>query len=104
MPVWLSPIQVVVIPITDNHVNYAKKVVEEFNKAEIRVKADTSGERMEYKIRQATLNKIPYILNVGDKELESKTIAVRSRGNKVEFGVNIPDFINKILKEIENYQ
>ncbi len=104
MPVWLSPIQVVVIPITDNHVNYAKKVEEEFNKAEIRAKADTSGERMEYKIRQATLNKIPYILNVGDKELESKTIAVRSRGNKVEFGVKIPDFINKILKEIENYQ
>ncbi len=104
MPVWLSPIQVVVIPITDNHVNYAKKVVEEFSKAEIRAEADTSGERMEYKIRQATLNKIPYILNVGDKELESKTIAVRSRGNKVEFGVNIPDFINKILKEIENYQ
>lgn len=104
MPVWLSPIQVVVIPITDNHVNYAKKVVEEFSKAEIRAEADTSGERMEYKIRQATKNKIPYILNVGDKELESKTIAVRSRGNKVEFEVNIPDFINKILKEIENYQ
>ena len=104
MPVWLSPVQAMVIPITDKHVDYAKQVVENLLEAEIRAEADLSGERMEYKIRQATLNKIPFILNVGDKEVEAKTIAVRSRGNKVEFGVKIPEFIEKIRKLIEAYE
>ncbi len=104
MPVWLSPVQVIIIPIIDKHVDYAKQVVEDLLKADIRVEADLSGERMEYKIRQATLNKIPFILNVGDKEVEAKTIAVRSRGNKVEFGVKIPEFIEKVQKLIEAYE
>ncbi|MCG3259515.1 MAG: threonine--tRNA ligase, partial [Candidatus Heimdallarchaeota archaeon] len=104
MPIWLSPVQVIVIPITDQHVDYAKQVVEDLLKADIRAEADFSGERMEYKIRQATLNKIPFILNVGNKEVEAKTIAVRSRGNKVEFGVKIPEFIEKVRKLIEAYE
>jgi threonyl-tRNA synthetase len=104
MPIWLSPVQVEVIPITDQHIEYAKEVVEDLLNAGIRAEADFSGERMEYKIRQATVNKVPYILNVGDKEIESKTIAVRSRGNKVEFGVKIPDFIDKVIKQIENFE
>ncbi len=104
MPIWLSPVQVIVIPITDQHIDYAKQVVENLFKADIRAEADLSGERMEYKIRQATLHKIPFILNVGDKEIEAKTVAVRSRGNKVEFGVKIPEFIVKVRKLIENYE
>ena len=104
MPVWLSPVQVEVIPITDQHIEYAKSVVEDLLKVGIRAEADLSGDRMEYKIRQATINKVPYIINVGDKEIESKTIAVRSRGNKVEFEVKIPDFIDKVIKQIENYE
>ncbi|MCE7749604.1 MAG: threonine--tRNA ligase [Candidatus Heimdallarchaeota archaeon] len=104
MPIWLSPVQVIVIPITDQHIDYAKQVVEDLLKADIRAEADLSGERMEYKIRQATLHKIPFILNVGDKEIEDKTIAVRSRGNKVEFGVKISEFIKKVRKLIEAYE
>ena len=104
MPIWLSPVQVIVIPITDQHIDYAKQVVEDLLKADIRAEADLSGERMEYKIRQATLHKIPFILNVGDKEIEAKTIAVRSRGNKVEFGVKISGFIKKVRKLIEAYE
>ncbi len=104
MPIWLSPVQVEVIPITDQHIEYAKDVVEKLLEVGIRAEADLSGERMEYKIRQATVNKVPYILNVGDKEIESKTIAVRSRGNKVEFGVKIPNFISKVIKQIENFE
>ena len=104
LPVWLSPVQAVVIPITDNHIDYAKKVADELDKLGIRAEADLSGDRMEYKIRQATMQKIPYILNVGDKEIESQTIAVRSRGNKVEFGIKIQDFAKKVLKQIENYE
>ncbi|MHA1419482.1 MAG: threonine--tRNA ligase [Candidatus Heimdallarchaeaceae archaeon] len=104
LPVWLSPIQAIVIPITDNHIEYAKEVVSDLRKAGIRAESDFSGDRMEYKIRQATMQKIPYILNVGDKELESQTIAVRSRGNKVEFGINPKDFAEKVLNQIAKYE
>ncbi|MHA1482899.1 MAG: threonine--tRNA ligase, partial [Candidatus Heimdallarchaeaceae archaeon] len=104
LPVWLSPIQTVVIPITDNHIEYAKKIVADLQKIGIRAEADFSGDRMEYKIRQATIQKIPYILNVGDKEIESQTIAVRSRGNKVEFGIYPKDFAKQVLNQIENYE
>ncbi len=104
LPVWLSPTQAIIIPITDNQIEYAKKVSHELKQAGIRAEPDLSGDRMEYKIRHATMQKIPYIINVGEKEVESKNIAVRSRGNKVEFGVNIRDFIRKVLKEIGEYK
>ena len=107
MPIWLSPVQAVIIPITDNHADYAKKVADELLAAGIRAEADLSGERMEYKIRLATTQKVPYIINVGDKEIEAKTIAVRSvrtPGNKVEYGIKIPDFINQVLNQNKNYE
>ncbi|MHA1303179.1 MAG: threonine--tRNA ligase [Candidatus Heimdallarchaeaceae archaeon] len=104
LPVWLSPVQVVVIPITDEHVEYAKNVVEQLLNAGIRAEADLSGERMEYKIRQATMHKIPYIINVGAKEVEAQTIAVRDRTNKVKFGVKVDDFISNVLEQIKNYK
>jgi threonyl-tRNA synthetase len=104
LPVWLSPIQATVIPITDEHIEYAKQVTLELQKKGIRAQADLSGERMEYKIRHATMQKIPYIINVGDKEVEAQTIAVRSRGNKVEFGVKVKNLSAKIHKKMENYE
>ena len=104
LPVWLSPVQAVVIPITDNQIEYAKKISHQLKQAGIRAEPDLSGERMEYKIRQATMQKIPYIINVGEKEVESNNIALRSRGNKVEFGVNIQEFIKKVLKEVGDYK
>jgi len=104
LPVWLSPVQAIVIPITDNHVEYAQQTVSNLEKAGIRAQADLSGERMEYKIRQATMQKIPYIINVGDKEVEAETIAVRSRGNKVKFGVKLEDFITRVQNQINEYE
>ncbi len=107
MPIWLSPVQAVVIPITDSHAEYAKKVSNELVEAGVRVEADLTGERMEYKIRHATMQKVPYIINVGDKEIEAETIAVRnvrSKDNKVEYGVKIPDFIKKIQLQNKNYE
>ncbi len=103
-PVWLSPVQAVIIPITDDHTEYALQVEEMLQKEGIRAEADLSGERMEYKIRHATMQKIPYIINVGEKEIDSKTIAVRSRGNKVEFGVKVKDFISDVLGQIRKYE
>ena len=104
MPVWLSPVQAIIIPITDSHIEYTKKVTEELVEAGIRAVADLSSDRMEYKIRQATLQKIPYIINVGDKEIETQTIAVRSRDNKVEFDVQVSNFIAKVLQQNKNYE
>lgn len=107
MPIWLSPVQAVVIPITDSHAEYSKKVALELVEAGVRAEADLSGERMEYKIRHATMQKVPYIINVGDKEIEAETIAVRdvrSKDNKVEYGVKIPDFINKVQLQNKNYE
>lgn len=107
MPIWLSPIQVVVIPITDSHIDYAKKVAEKMVEAGIRAETDLSGDRMEYKIRQATMQKIPYIINVGDKEIEAQSIAVRyvrSKENVVKYGIKIQDLINEIKQKNENFE
>ncbi|MHA1685320.1 MAG: threonine--tRNA ligase [Candidatus Heimdallarchaeaceae archaeon] len=104
LPVWLSPIQAVIIPITDRNVEYAKEVASKLQEAGIRAEADLSGERMEYKIRQAQLQKIPYMISVGDKEIAQHTIAVRTRDGKVQFGVKIEDFIQEVLNKVKNYQ
>jgi threonyl-tRNA synthetase len=78
-PVWLSPVQAMVIPISDRHAEYARKVETELRAAGIRVQLDDSAERMNQRIREAQLNKIPYMLVVGDKEAESGTVSVRLR-------------------------
>ncbi|UJG39599.1 MAG: threonine--tRNA ligase [Candidatus Heimdallarchaeum aukensis] len=104
LPIWLSPVQAIVIPITDEHIEYAKMVATALDNEGIRAEADLSGERMEYKIRQATLQKIPYIINVGGKEIENNTIAVRDRTNKVRFGVKIEEFVKEVKEKIANYE
>jgi threonyl-tRNA synthetase len=81
-PVWLAPVQAVVIPIADRHTPYAQQIAADFKAAGIRIEVDDSGERMNKKIRQAQLQKVPYMLVVGDQEAESGTIAVRTRANE----------------------
>jgi len=81
-PVWLSPIQAVVIPIADCHVSYARKVGGDLEKEGIRVQVDDRSERMNLKIREAQLEKIPYMLVVGDKEIASSAVSVRARGGE----------------------
>ena len=78
-PVWLSPVQAVIIPISDRHAEYARKIEAELKAAGIRVQLDDSAERMNQRIREAQLNKIPYMVVVGDKEAESGTVSVRLR-------------------------
>ena len=79
-PLWLSPVQAVVIPIADRHVDYANEVAAELRKAKLRVEVDSRNERMQGKIRDAQLKKVPYMLVVGDREAEAKAAAVRVRG------------------------
>lgn len=81
-PIWLAPIQAVIIPIADRHLDYAREVHKELTAVELRVKVDERQERMNLKIREAQLQKIPYMLVVGDSEMSSSTVAVRLRSGE----------------------
>ena len=81
-PVWLAPVQVMVIPVADRHLDYARKIEAELKKDRIRVEVDVRSERMNQKIRQAQLDKVPCMLIVGDREAENGTVSVRLRGGE----------------------
>ncbi len=81
-PVWLSPVQTVIIPIADRHVDYAREIEEDFGNAGIRVQVDDRSERMNLKVREAQLEKVPYMLIVGDKEVTSASASVRLRSGE----------------------
>ncbi len=101
-PAWLAPTQVKILPITDNQHDYAKQVKESLAKKGIRVVLDDRNEKIGYKIREAQLEKVPYMLVVGDKEVEANSVAVRSR-EEGDIGImTVSDFEAKLLEEIEN--
>jgi threonyl-tRNA synthetase len=100
-PLWLSPVQVRILSISDDNIKYAKKIVDELHKNEIRVEEDFEAHKIEYKIREAQLQKIPYMVIIGKKEEESKCIAVRDREGKVKYKVKLEDFVEQLKKEIE---
>lgn len=100
-PIWLAPIQVKILPVADNFHEYAKKVQKTLEEAKIRVKVDTSGEKLGYQIRQAQMQKIPYMLIVGSKEVEVNAVSVRNR-SKGDMGIlSVIDFKALIQKEID---
>lgn len=101
-PVWLSPVQVKVLPITDNHNAYAKEVVGSLKKAGIRVELDDRSERLQAKIRDAQLEKVPYMLVVGDNEVADKSVAVRKREGGKQEVVSVASFVEEIKKEIQD--
>ena len=78
-PCWLSPVQVKVLTISENHIQYAKEVVDILRQEDIRVELDSRKEKIGFKIREARLERAPYIFVVGDKEAEEKTVSVRNR-------------------------
>jgi len=102
-PTWLAPVQVKILPISDTHVDYAKQVREELQRAGIRVELDDRQEKIGYKIREAQLQKVPYMLVVGDKEKEMGAVGVRSRKDGDIGAQDLKEFILKIKEEIENY-
>ena len=100
-PLWLAPVQVEVIPVSERHLEYAAKVRDQLRAAGLRCELDTRNEKMGYKIREAQMMKIPYMLVVGDKEIENNTVAVRSRAGG-DLGVMEPDaFLAKAKEEID---
>ena len=102
LPLWVAPIQVRILPITDNQRDYALKLKEEFLSDGIRVEVDDRNEKTGYKIREAQLAKIPYMLVVGAKEVEENTVAIRSREDGDIGTMKIEEFKKKILEEIKN--
>ena len=99
-PAWLSPIQVMVMGITDKHAEYVQKVEKTLRNSGLRVKADLRNEKIGFKIREHTLQKIPYLLVAGDREAENQTVAVRTRAGE-ELGVmSLDDFAAKLSEEI----
>ena len=100
-PTWLAPVQVKVLPISDKYMEYGKKVLEELNEVGIRAEIDQRAEKIGYKIREAQMQKIPYMLVVGAKEEESGVVSVRSRFAGDEGQKSLADFIAVVKEEIE---
>ena len=100
-PTWLAPVQVKILPISDKYADYSKEVLDKLTEAGIRAEMDTRSEKIGYKIREAQTQKIPYMLVVGQKEEEEKTVSVRSRFAGDEGASSVESFIESIQKEIE---
>ena len=100
-PLWLSPTQVKILPITDAQHEYAKEVEKKLHKVGIRVVLDDRNEKVGYKIREAQLEKVPYMLIIGAKEVEENTVSIRSKEQAENETMNVDEFIAKIQEEIE---
>ncbi|MCL2566402.1 MAG: threonine--tRNA ligase [Defluviitaleaceae bacterium] len=99
-PVWLSPVQAIVLPISDKYLEYAESINEMLDEAGVRAEIDTRAEKIGYKIREARNRRIPYLLVVGEREQEDKTVALRSREGD-EGAVDANEFVWRIVREIE---
>ena len=103
-PVWLSPVQATVLPISGYFDDYAKEVAAKLDAAGIRVEADLRNEKIGYRIREAQLSKVPYMLVVGEKEQTDGTVSVRARKEGEGGVMSVDDFISKITEEIRTYK
>ncbi|PRX25269.1 threonyl-tRNA synthetase [Orenia metallireducens] len=101
-PTWLAPVQVQIIPITDNHIDYAYRVKDQLAKEGVRVEVDDRQEKVGYKIREAQVQQVPYMLIVGDNEVEDKTVSVRHRREGDIGAVKIDKFKEDVVEEIKN--
>ena len=103
-PLWLAPTQVKILTISDKQIEYAHKVEEKLQSIGIRVSLDDRSEKIGYKIREAQLQKVPYMLVIGDKEIEANTVGVRSRTDGDIGQMDLNEFADKIAEEVKNYK
>ena len=102
-PVWMAPTQVKMLPIADRHLDYTYEVKDKLEAKGIRVEIDDRNEKIGYKIREARLQKVPYMLIIGDNEAESGTLSVRQRGENGDLGsMSVDEYIARITEEIDN--
>src|SRR3990167_4872945 len=100
-PLWLAPVQVMVLPIADRHEDYARKITQELKDNGIRAELDNRPERLQAKIRDGSLQKVPYLGIIGDREIESSNISVRMRNGKDLRSLKISEFLQKLKEEID---
>lgn len=101
-PSWIAPVQVKVIPVTEKHIDYAKSVTDALSASNVRVEMEEGNDTLGYKIRKAQMEKVPYMLIVGDKEMHSHTVSVRSRKNGDEGSLPVAVFVSNLLREIRD--
>ncbi len=101
-PTWMAPVQVKFLPIADRHQDYCREMMQKLLDAGVRCELDERSEKIGFKIRAAQMEKIPYMILVGDKDIEAGTISVRSRKNGDEGATTIDEFVNRITMEINN--
>ena len=101
-PTWLAPTQVQIIPVSEKHFDYAEKVTAQLKKAGVRAECDYRNEKLGYKIREAQLEKVPYMIILGEKEIEQNNISVRSRKEGDLGSKTVEEFIARINDEVEN--
>ena len=100
-PTWIAPVQVKVIPVTEKNLEYAKAVADAMSESDIRVEVEEANETLGYKIRKAQMEKVPYMLIVGDKEMKSHTVSIRSRKNGDEGSTPVAMFVANLIREIK---
>jgi threonyl-tRNA synthetase len=98
-PVWLAPIQAILLTVTDRHVPYAERIYAQLIEKGIRVEKDFRNEKLGFKIREAQIQKIPYMLVIGDREEREETVSPRHRSGEAMKGMGIEDFIKKVESE-----
>ena len=101
-PTWLAPVQVKFLPIADRHQDYAREIMSKLQSAGIRCEIDDRSEKVGFKIRAAQMEKVPYMILVGDKDIEANTISVRSRKGGDEGATTVEEFLKRITEEVEN--
>ena len=101
-PTWIAPVQVKVIPVTEKHMDYAESVAKTLSESNIRVELEEANETLGYKIRKAQMEKVPYMLIVGDKEEKSHTVSIRSRKDGDKGSMMVPMFIAGLMQEIKS--
>lgn len=101
-PMWLAPVQVKFLPVANRHLDYVNKIKEQFENAGIRCEVDDRSEKVGFKIRNAQLEKVPYMILAGDKDIENGTISIRSRKNGDEGACTVEEFIKRAKEEVAN--
>ena len=100
-PLWLSPVQVKIVTVNDHNTEFAKSVVEELRKGNIRVELDNRTESIGRKVRDAQLERANYIVTIGDNEMVQKNLAIRGRDGKVEYKVSVQKFVTEVVEEVK---
>lgn len=100
-PTWIAPVQIKMLPVADRHLDYVYDVKKQLEAAGLRVEVDDRSEKIGFKIRSAQLEKVPYMIIAGDKDIENGTISVRSRKDGEQGAMNVADFLAKITEEVE---